>query len=152
MHEFVGRQSALPLGGSYLSGREMIYLLILWLVQEIKKSRRARAGGRFSCLPQHSSIKTPGERSSPRQAEKSSSSHDSTAEDLSLGIPMDCLSIHLLGVSGTLVLAEIPHFSLCRPTYISQDTSENGQSFQWLLSPVSSKRVDFQRNAQARLG
>lgn len=109
-------------------------------------------GADFLVFPSNLQFKTPGGRSSPRQAENSSSSHDSTVEDLSLCICMDCLSIHLLRVSSTLVLAEIQHFSLCRPTYISENASENRQSFQWLQFQVSSKRVEFQRNLQARLG
>lgn len=47
-----GRQSTLPLKGSYLSTRKMIYLLILWLEQEVRKSRRT--GIRFS----HSLLKS----------------------------------------------------------------------------------------------
>lgn len=135
MHEFVGRQSALPLKGSYLTARKMIYLLILWLVQEIKKSRRA--GSREQTFPSSPGIlnsKDQGRDFSPRQEEKHSSSHDSAAEDLSLRIHRDCLSIHHCGGS-------VAHWfwhrnyplSLSRPTYISQSAPENGQSFQWLL-------------------
>lgn len=71
MHEFVGRQSALPHKGSYLVAMKMIYLLILWLVQEIKKPRRAASREDFSVLCRNLKFKRAGERFFPPGKQKS---------------------------------------------------------------------------------
>lgn len=71
MYEFVGRQSALPLEGSYLIAMKIIYLLILWLVQEIKKPRRAASREDFSVLCMNLKFKRAGGRFFPWGKQKS---------------------------------------------------------------------------------
>lgn len=116
MHEFVGRQSALPLKGSYLAAGKMIYLLILWLVQEIKKSRRAGSEEQtypFSPGILHSKDQgrdfPPGKQKSMVQARC---------------IRRSCLVIEE-GQQHTSSETKVPHISFCKPTCVSQDVLEH---------------------------
>lgn len=134
MHEFVGRQSALPLKGSYLAAGKMIYLLILWLVQEIKKSRRAGSEEQtypFSPGILHSKDQgrdfPPGKQKSMVQARC---------------IRRSCLVIEE-GQQHTSSETKVPHISFCKPTCVSQDVLEHRWSYPWLLSQVQFQKGRF---------
>lgn len=145
MHEFVGRQSALPLKGSYLAVRKMIYLLILWLVQEIKKSRRA--GSREQTFPSFPGILNSKDQGRDFPPGKQKSTAQATIQQLriraSVFIRTAFPSTIEEGQWHTGSDAEMPRISLCGPTCISQGAPENGQSFQWLLFQVLLRKGRF---------
>lgn len=140
MREFVGRQSALPLKGSYLVAMKMIYLLILWLIQEIKKPRRAASREDFSVLCMNLKFKRAGERFfSPGASRRAQLKPGPTSWGLE---PPRSYKQPRGMVCGTVVLTQKFH-TLCRPTCVGQGASENGQSFLRLLFQVLFQKGRF---------
>lgn len=137
MHEFVGRQSALLLKGSYLAARKMIYLLILRLVKEIKKSRRA--GSREQTFPSSPGILNSKDQGRDFPPGKQKSTAQAATQQVriwaSIFIQTAFPSAVKEGQWHSGSNTEIPHFSLHRPTYVSQGASENGQ---FSVTPIPS--------------